>query len=65
MTQDNVVSKHEYRKVNEIAGISLSVILPKHMCEELGIGKGTYVKIWQEGKAILIERLDADKEAKS
>ncbi len=48
---------YEYRKVQPIVGgISFSVILPKSYAMNLGLGKGDFVKVRQEGQSIVIEK---------
>ena len=48
---------YSIRKVQGIVGEnSLSIILPKSYAIDLGIGKGDYVKVKQEGKRIWIEK---------
>lgn len=47
----------EYRKVQGIVGeSSFSVILPKSYAISLGIGKGDFVKVYQEDKKIVVEK---------
>lgn len=49
----------EMRKVQEIMnGASVSVVLPKDMCINLGIGKGDYVKVSmdKDNKKIVVEK---------
>ena len=49
--------EYSIRKVQGIVGEnSLSIILPKSYAIDLGIGKGDYVKVKQEGKRIWIEK---------
>ena len=55
----SIIMSKEYsiRKVQGIVGEnSLSIILPKSYAIDLGIGKGDYVKVKQEGKRIWIEK---------
>lgn len=35
---------------------SFSVVLPKAMCEKLGIGKGDYVKVSLHDKTLVVEK---------
>ncbi len=50
-------SKHEIRKVQGLLGeSSFSVILPKSYAVNLGIGKGDFVKVYQEDNKIVIEK---------
>jgi hypothetical protein len=49
--------KLEYRKVQGIVGEqSFSIVLPKQYAVNLGIGKGNFVKVHQEGDRIVIEK---------
>lgn len=49
--------EYEYRKIQPIVGgISFSVILPKSYAMNLGLGKGDFVKVRQEGQRIVIEK---------
>jgi len=50
-------SDREIRKVQGLVGeTSFSVILPKKFAMSLGIGKGDYVNVVQEGRRIVIEK---------
>jgi len=47
----------EYRKVQGLVGEqSFSIVLPKSYALQLGIGKGDFVKVRQEGEKIVIEK---------
>lgn len=47
----------EYRKIQGLVGEhSLSIILPKKYANDLGIGKGDFVKVRQEQNRIIIEK---------
>jgi len=47
----------EYRKVQGIVGEqSFSIVLPKQYAVNLGIGKGNFVRVHQEGDRIVIEK---------
>ncbi|MGB6673235.1 MAG: AbrB/MazE/SpoVT family DNA-binding domain-containing protein [Candidatus Nitrosopolaris sp.] len=47
----------QYRKVQGIVGEqSFSIVLPKQYAVNLGIGKGNFVKVHQEGDKIVIEK---------
>jgi hypothetical protein len=49
--------EYEYRKIQPIVGgISFSVILPKSYAINLGLGRGDFVKVCQEGQRIVIEK---------
>ena len=55
--QINDTNEYEYRKVQPIVGgISFSVILPKSFAINLGLGKGDFVKVRQDGQKIVIEK---------
>jgi antitoxin component of MazEF toxin-antitoxin module len=50
-------SKHEIRKIQGLVGeSSFSLVLPKIYAINLGIGKGDFVKVSQEGSKIVIEK---------
>ena len=63
-SDERIQSKHidskreyEYRKIQPIVGgISFSVILPKSYAINLGLGRGDFVKVRQEGHRIVIEK---------
>lgn len=47
----------QYRKIQGLVGEhSFSVVLPKSYAIKLGIGKGDFVKVYQEEKKIIIEK---------
>ena len=47
----------EYRKVQAILGdISFNVVLPKKYSLALGLKKGDFVKVSQDGKRFIIEK---------
>jgi hypothetical protein len=49
--------EYEYRKIQPIVGgVSFSVILPKSYAINLGLGKGDFVKVSQDGQKIVIEK---------
>ena len=49
--------KLEYRKIQSIVGDqSFSLVLPKAYATDLGIQKGDFVKVIQEGQKIIIEK---------
>jgi hypothetical protein len=53
----NCSKEIEYRKVQGIVGEqSFSIVLPKQYAVNLGIGKGNFVKVHQEGDRIVIEK---------
>jgi hypothetical protein len=53
----NYSDKVEYRKVQGIVGEqSFSIVLPKHYAVNLGIAKGNFVRVHQEGNRIIIEK---------
>ncbi len=50
--------KLEYRKIQSIVGDqSFSLVLPKAYATDLGIQKGDFVKVIQEGQKIIIEKV--------
>jgi antitoxin component of MazEF toxin-antitoxin module len=50
-------SEIEYRKIQGLIGeTSFSIILPKQYALNLGISKGDFVKVRQEGNRIVIEK---------
>lgn len=50
---------YAFRKVQGIVGeYSFSIVLPKSFANELGIGKGDYVKVSQDGDKIIIEKME-------
>lgn len=47
-----------FRKVQGIVGeYSFSIVLPKSFANDLGIGKGDYVKVSQDNDKIIIEKM--------
>jgi hypothetical protein len=49
--------KHEIRRIQGLIGdCSFSVVLPKSYALNLNIGKGDYVKVYQEENRIIIEK---------
>jgi len=52
-------TQNQYRKVQGLVGeSSFSVVLPKQFANSIGIGKGDFVKIRQDGIRIIIEKVD-------
>jgi hypothetical protein len=52
-----IMNDSEYRKVQGLVGDqSFCVVLPKRYAIDLGIGKGDFVKVHQEGEKIVIEK---------
>lgn len=50
-----------YRRVQGLIGqASYSVVLPKEYAENLGIVKGTFVRVHQEGTKIVMERAERE-----
>ncbi|KAA2282966.1 AbrB/MazE/SpoVT family DNA-binding domain-containing protein [Candidatus Nitrosocosmicus agrestis] len=46
-----------YRKIQGLVGdYSFSLVLPKSYAVNLGIGKGDFVKVFQENNKIIIEK---------
>ncbi len=53
----NSAKEIEYRKVQGLVGDqSFSIVLPKSYATGLGIGKGDFVRVSQEGHRIVIEK---------
>lgn len=55
-----ITSRHELRKVNTVGGKnteSFTLVIPKYICEHLGIGKGDYLDIRMEGNKIVLKKL--------
>jgi AbrB family looped-hinge helix DNA binding protein len=54
ITKDN---RRQYRKVQGLVGEqSFSIVLPKSYAINLGISKGDFVEVYQEGDKIIIEK---------
>lgn len=50
---------YAFRKVQGIVGeYSFSIVLPKSFANDLGIGKGDYVKVSQYDDKIIVEKMD-------
>ena len=48
---------YEYRKIQGLVGeSSFSIILPKEYALNIGIRRGDFVKVHQEGEKIIIEK---------
>ena len=48
---------NQYRKIQGLVGeSSFSVVLPKQFATSIGITKGDFVKVHQEGNQIIIEK---------
>jgi hypothetical protein len=57
MIKQESSKKLEYRKVQGLVGdTSFSIILPKIYASNIGIQKGDFVKVMQEGQKITIEK---------
>lgn len=57
MNNTKVLKKPEYRKIQGLVGDhSFSVVLPKTYASHLGINKGDFVKVLQDGQKITIEK---------
>jgi formylmethanofuran dehydrogenase subunit D len=55
--KDKPEQQVEYRKIQAGVGdYSLSFVLPKKIANDLGIGKGDYVKVSQQHGGILIQK---------
>jgi hypothetical protein len=52
-----LVKQYEYRKIQGLIGeSSFSIILPKKYAIDIGLEKGGFVKVMQEGQKIIIEK---------
>jgi hypothetical protein len=51
-------AKAEYKAIALSGRTSLTVVLPRQFSIGLGLGKGDYVKITQDGKRLIIEKAD-------
>ncbi len=52
-----MTEKYEYRKMQGLLGeTSFSLVMPKQFAVSLGIGKGDFVKVWLEGRRMLVEK---------
>jgi hypothetical protein len=51
-------SKVEYKAIALSGRTSLTVVLPRQFSVGLGLGKGDYVRITQDGKRLIIEKAD-------
>ena len=48
-----------FRRVQGIVGeYSFSIVLPKSFANDLGIGKGDYVKVSQDDGKIIVEKME-------
>jgi hypothetical protein len=47
---------YEYRTISIVGSTSFCVVLPKQYAINLGIGKGDFVKVRQNGNRIIIEK---------
>lgn len=55
-TQDSI----EYRKTQAIFGNStFGVVIPKNFVNNLGINKGDYLRIRQQGTQLILEKAEA------
>jgi antitoxin component of MazEF toxin-antitoxin module len=48
----------QYRQIQAVANASFSVVLPNQYAEGLGLNKGDYVKVQQDGGRIVVERAE-------
>ena len=49
----------EYRKIQGLVGDhSFSLVLPKIFATDLGIQKGDFVKVYRNGKTMIIEKVE-------
>jgi hypothetical protein len=52
-----IENKTEYRKIQGLVGEhSFSFVLPKLFAINLGIGKGDFVKVYQQENKIIVEK---------
>lgn len=54
-------SQFEYRRLQEVATASFSVVIPKQFATSLGLNKGDYVKCSRDGKRIVIEPVEGSR----
>lgn len=52
-----VTSRHELRRVNVAGERSLIMVIPKYMCDHLGISKGDYLDIRLRANTIVVKKL--------
>ena len=50
----NMAKKIEVRKITKVAGHSLAVVLPKELADELGWREHQKIKIFKQGRSIII-----------
>lgn len=56
-SEDSIDQSFEYRKVQAILGdISFNVVLPKKYSLALGLKKGDFVRVSQEGERLIIQK---------
>ena len=55
-SQDLSKIKPEYRAVTLVGGTSLTIVLPRHFSEALGVERGDFVKIVQDGRRLIVEK---------
>jgi len=52
------IKEAEYRTVSLVGGTSLTIVLPRHFSKVIGVERGDYVKIVQDGKRLIVEKAD-------
>lgn len=56
MSEQKTEIKPEYRAVTLVGGASLTIVLPRSFSEALGVERGDYVKIVQDGHRLIVEK---------
>jgi hypothetical protein len=54
--QKSEIKKPEYRAVSLVGGASLTFVLPRHFSKSLGVERGDYVRIVQDGRRLDVEK---------
>ena len=49
-------SEYQYRTISVVGSCSFCVVLPKQYAMDLGVEKGDFVRVRQEGGKIIIEK---------
>jgi AbrB family looped-hinge helix DNA binding protein len=49
-------SKTMFRKLTLVGKSSFQITIPKDWGEDMGLEKGDFVRVWQEGNAIFVEK---------
>ena len=58
MVLSDTVTKPRYVKLQEAGGSSLLITIPKDWAYDLGLEKGDFVRIWMEGRKIIVEKAE-------